>query len=177
MAASNMAMPGMKPYLDYLLENGAAKHVTVRWGQSYRKVIIIGGKQYQYKGGDNINRNLENTIVPLYISMSSKPSKQNTNTIKDDAATKIQKLYKANKQTLNKEHAIQVIFNIRFMNEQNHRTYRHIRSHSQLPSLIYCQLQEQFYDICLKAPLEAYLEHEIECFLQSNLEKYFQKNH
>ena len=55
--------------------------------------------------------------------MSSKPSKQNTNTIKTDAATKIQKLYKANKQTLNKEHTIEVIYNIRFMNEQNHRTY------------------------------------------------------
>ena len=37
--------------------------------------------------------------------------------------TKIQKLYKSNKQTLNKEHAIQVVFNIRFMNEKNHRTY------------------------------------------------------
>ena len=102
-------MPSMKPYSDYLLENGAAKHVTVRWGQSYRKVIFIGGKRYQYKGGDNINKNLKKEIVALYISMSSKPSKQNTNTIKTDAATKIQKLYKANKQTLNQEHAIQVI--------------------------------------------------------------------
>ena len=55
--------------------------------------------------------------------MSSKPSKQNTNTIKTDAATKIQKLYKANKQTLNQEHVIQVIFNIRFINETKHRTY------------------------------------------------------
>ena len=60
-------IPSMKPYLDYLLENGAAKHVTIRWGQSYRKVIVIGGKRYQYKGGDNINRNLKNKIVPLYI--------------------------------------------------------------------------------------------------------------
>ena len=111
MAASNMAMikqefnssglPSAKPYLYYLLEKEAAKHVTIRWGQSYRKVIFIGGKRYQYKGGDNINRNLKNKIVPLYISMSSKPSKQNTNTIKDDAATKIQKLYKVNlKQAL-----------------------------------------------------------------------------
>ena len=89
------------------------------------KSSLLGGKKYQYKGGDNINKNLKNKIAALYIyiSMSSKPSKQNTNTIKDDAATKIQKLYKANKQTLNQEHAIQVIFNIRFNNEQNHRTY------------------------------------------------------
>ena len=95
MAASNMAtikqefdssgIPSMKPYLDYLLENGAAKPVTIRWGQSYRKVIFIGGKRYQYKGGHNINKNLKIKIASLYISMSSKPSKQNTNTIKDDA--------------------------------------------------------------------------------------------
>ena len=55
--------------------------------------------------------------------MSDKPSKQNTNTIKTDAATKIQKLYKANKQTLNQEHAIQVVFSIIFNNENKHRTY------------------------------------------------------
>ena len=116
-------MPSMKPYLDYLLRNGAATHVTVRWGQSYRKGIFIGGKRYQYKGGDNIHKNLKKEIVALYISMSSKPSKQNTNTTKTDAATKIQKLYKANKQTLNKEHAIQVVFNIRFTNEEKHREW------------------------------------------------------
>ena len=132
-AAPNMAMikqefdssgiPSLKPYLRYLLENGAAKHVTIRWGQSYRKVIFIGGKRYQYKVGHNINKNLKNKIVSLYISMSPKPSNQNKNTIKDDAATKIQKLYNANKQTLNQEHAIQVIFNIKFINEKKHRTY------------------------------------------------------
>ena len=55
--------------------------------------------------------------------MSSKSLNQNPNTIKTDAATKIQKLYKANKQTLNQEHAIQVIFNIKFNNENKHRTY------------------------------------------------------
>ena len=86
MTASNMAtikqefdssgIPSMKPYLDYLLEKRAAKHVTIRWGQSYRKVIFIGGKRYQYKGGHDINKNLKNKIVPLYISMS-KSSKQN----------------------------------------------------------------------------------------------------
>ena len=59
-------IPSMKPYLDYLLENGAAKHVTVRWGQSYRKVIFIEGNEYQYKGGHDINNNLKNKVVPLY---------------------------------------------------------------------------------------------------------------
>ena len=57
----------MKPYLDYLLENGATHHEKVKWGKSYRKVVIIGGKRYHYKGGDNINRNLKHKIVPLYI--------------------------------------------------------------------------------------------------------------
>ena len=109
---NSSGLPSLKPYLSYLLENGAAKHEKVMCGKSERWVITIGDKRYQYKGGHNINKNLNNKIVPLYISMSSKPSKQNTNTIKTDAATKIQKLYKANKQTLNQEHAIQVIFNI-----------------------------------------------------------------
>lgn len=75
-----MAIPSMKQCLDYLLENGAAKHEKVKWGKSEHWVIIIGGKKYQYKGGNNINKNLKKKIVPLYISMSSKPSKQNTNT-------------------------------------------------------------------------------------------------
>ena len=76
-------------------------------------MLLLGGVRVIAKSsllgvkGINIREaDLKNKIVPLYISMSSKPSKQNTNTIKTDAATKIQKLYKANKQTLNKEHAI-----------------------------------------------------------------------
>jgi hypothetical protein len=60
-------MPSMKPYLDYLLERGAVEQVKVKWGKSYRNVIIIGGKIYQYKGGDEINKNLRNKIIPLYI--------------------------------------------------------------------------------------------------------------
>ena len=77
---NSSGLPSMKPYLDYLLEKGATKHVTVRWGQSYRKVIFIEGKKYQYKGGHDINKNLKNKSAALYISMSSKPSKQNTTT-------------------------------------------------------------------------------------------------
>ena len=66
-------IPSMKPYLDYLLENGAAKHVTVRWGNSYRKVIFIGGKRYQYKGGDNINKNLKKcSIIYKYVIQTFK---------------------------------------------------------------------------------------------------------
>ena len=118
-------MPSMKPYLDYRLENGAAKHIIVRWGQGYRKVIISVGKKSQYKGGDNINKSLKIKTAPLYRSMSPKPSKQITKTIKTDAAAKIHKLYKANKQTLKQEHAIQVTFSIIFSNETKHRTYAH----------------------------------------------------
>ena len=59
-----MAIPSVKPYLDYLLENGAANHEKVKWGKSERWVIVIGGKKYQYKGGDNINKNLKIKIVP-----------------------------------------------------------------------------------------------------------------
>jgi len=98
-AASNMAMinqefdfsglPSVKPYLRYLLENGAAKHSIIRWGQSYRKVIFIGGKKYQYKGDHDINKNLKSKIAALYISMSEKASNRKSETLKDNAATKI----------------------------------------------------------------------------------------
>ncbi len=86
-----MTAPTIKQALGYLLKNGAAEHATVKWGRSYRDVIIIGGKKYQYKGGHNINKNLQNKIVSLYISMSES-SNQKTKTIKNDAAAKIQKL-------------------------------------------------------------------------------------
>ena len=81
MAASNMTLLqqeftkdgaiSMRPYLQYLLDNGAAEHLKVKWGKGERYVILIGGKKYQYKGGHNINKNLKNNITSLYISMSS----------------------------------------------------------------------------------------------------------
>ena len=69
--------------LNYSLENGAAHHVKVKWGKSERYVIVIEGKQYQYSGGHNINKNLGKKIKALYISMSDKSSnkKQNTDSI------------------------------------------------------------------------------------------------
>ena len=48
----------LRPYLNYLLENGAAEQVKVKWGKSERDVIMIDGKTYQYKGGHEINKNL-----------------------------------------------------------------------------------------------------------------------
>jgi len=77
-AASYMTIPSMKPYLDYLLDNGAAEHVKVKWGKGYRWVVIIGGKKYTYKGGHDINKNLKKKIVPLYISMSDKSLNNNS---------------------------------------------------------------------------------------------------
>ena len=59
-------------YLDYLLDHGVAPHVKVKWGKSYRWVIKIGGKKYQYKGGDEFNKNLKKKIVSLYIRMDNK---------------------------------------------------------------------------------------------------------
>ena len=77
MAASNMTMihqeytkdghPSMRPYLNYLLDNEAAKHVKVKWGKGERWVILIGGKRYQYKSGQDINTILKKTITSLYI--------------------------------------------------------------------------------------------------------------
>ena len=65
-------LPSMKPYLDYLVYNGAAKHEQVKWGSSERWAIIIGGNKYQYKGGHDSNKSLTNKMVSLYISMPDK---------------------------------------------------------------------------------------------------------
>ena len=40
-------LPALRPYLDYLLEHGAAEHVKVKLGKSERYVVIIGGKKFQ----------------------------------------------------------------------------------------------------------------------------------
>ena len=74
-------LPSLKPYLKYLLDNGAAEQVNVKWGKGHRNVIIIGGKKYQYKGGDEFNKNLKKKITSLYISMSNKSSNKNTKSI------------------------------------------------------------------------------------------------
>ena len=67
----------IKSYLNYLLQNDATKQEHVKWGNGYRNVVIIEGNKYQYKGGDTFNKNLENKIVSLYISMSNKSSNKN----------------------------------------------------------------------------------------------------
>ena len=75
-------LPSLKPYLKYLLDRGHAEQVNVKWGKGHRNVIIIGGKKYLYKGGDEFNKNLKKKITSLYISMSDKSldgnSKNNT---------------------------------------------------------------------------------------------------
>ena len=71
-------IPALRPYLNSLLETGAAEHVKVKWGKSERYVIIIGGKRYQYKAGRDINKNIGNKIIAKNISISDKTSNKNT---------------------------------------------------------------------------------------------------
>ena len=75
-------IPSLRPYLNYLLENGAANPVTVKWGKSERYDIITEGKRYQYKGGHDINKHIGKKVIALYISMSDKSSNKKINTIK-----------------------------------------------------------------------------------------------
>ena len=37
-------LPSLRPYLQYLLDNGLAEHVKVKWGKSERWVIKIAVK-------------------------------------------------------------------------------------------------------------------------------------
>ena len=69
-------IPSLRPYLKSASEN--AEHFKVKWGKSERNVIIIEGKRYQYKGGDDINKNLGKKIIVLYKSMSDNSSNKDT---------------------------------------------------------------------------------------------------
>ena len=73
-------LPSLRPYLNYLIDNGAAEHKLVQWGKGQRWAVIIGGKKYQYKGGHEFNKSLKNKIVSLYIGMAES-SKQKTKKI------------------------------------------------------------------------------------------------
>ena len=55
-------IPSLRPDLNSLLENGVAQHFKVKWGKSERYVIIIDGKEYQYKGWHDINKILERKL-------------------------------------------------------------------------------------------------------------------
>ena len=97
-------MNTFREILDYLLEAGEAKTAYVPWGKNiYRNVIIFKGNKYLYKLTGEVNYRLGKIILRSYIDMST--SLQNTN------------------NKLDEEHAVQVIFNIRFQNEDKHRTY------------------------------------------------------
>ena len=49
----------MKNCLKYLLENGHAEHVNVKWGNGHRNVIIIEGKSINIKGAMHLIRTLK----------------------------------------------------------------------------------------------------------------------
>ena len=68
-------IPPLRPYLHYLLENGAADHVKVKWGKGGPYVITMEGKKYPYKGGHDINKNLGGKMVNTYL-MSNKSSNE-----------------------------------------------------------------------------------------------------
>ena len=68
-------IPSLNPYLNDLLDNGAAKHVKVKWSKSERYVIIIDGKKYQYKGEDAVDQKLRKAkcfIIYKYVIKYSK---------------------------------------------------------------------------------------------------------
>ena len=46
----------IKSYLNYLLQNDAAKQETVKWGNGYRNVVIIKGKSITIKGATHLIR-------------------------------------------------------------------------------------------------------------------------
>ena len=76
-----MTNPTGEEILQYLLDAGEASQAKVQWGKSgYRNVVIFQGKKYLYKGTGKINKRLLKSILPLYISMSDKPSNKNTKT-------------------------------------------------------------------------------------------------
>ena len=56
-------LPSLEPYLNYLLNNGAAEQVNVKWGKGHRNVTIIGGKKYQYKGVMSVIRTWKRKIL------------------------------------------------------------------------------------------------------------------
>ena len=88
-------LPSMRPYLQYLLDRDIVKHDKIKWGKTERQVIITGGKKYQYKGGDEINKNLKKKIVSLYIDMfesSNRKSKNSKDTYRSTIKEQLEKL-------------------------------------------------------------------------------------
>ena len=61
-----MAATTTQQKLDYLISQKVVEHQNIKWGSGFRKVVIIGGKTYQYKEGSIINNRLEK-IFHRYI--------------------------------------------------------------------------------------------------------------
>jgi hypothetical protein len=62
--------------LQALIRAGHATDENIKWGRGYRRVIILGGKKYQYNG-NTISRILKNKIYSMYIDMPATSSNQN----------------------------------------------------------------------------------------------------
>ena len=69
--------------LKILKENGLAREENIKWGRSYRNVIIIGGKRYQFIA-NKFNNISKNKIYQSYIATVGSPLNQKVNrAIKD----------------------------------------------------------------------------------------------
>lgn len=70
-------MLSLKPYIDYLLDDGAATHVKHMWGKRDRYVISIGGKTNLYTSCHEIKNSLNNKRVSCYIDMEDNSFNKN----------------------------------------------------------------------------------------------------
>ena len=74
-------MTTYREMLDYLLLNNAVTTQYIPWGKGHRNVIIINSKKYSFNATGDINKKLERTSSPSYISMSSNTQHTNQNSI------------------------------------------------------------------------------------------------
>ena len=67
-----MTQPTDQEVLQYMLDSGEAISAYVNWGNGFRDIIVFQDKKYQYNGKGSVNKILLKSILPLYITMSSK---------------------------------------------------------------------------------------------------------
>ena len=96
--------------LQYMLDNNHAINANVKWGNGYRNIVIFQGKNYQYNGKGGVNKTLFKSILPLYITMSSKVKI----TIKTDDSEKIKYEYRQIKE--NKKYIEQLTSELQSLN-------------------------------------------------------------
>jgi hypothetical protein len=128
------------------VQNGLARAVIIPWGKGERKVIIIGGKKYQYNG-KSISKTLENKVSSWYILMAATSSNQNIHIYdilstensdtepgtrltqkqrklrRENLTKKLQRFIKKNFNDLSpKNHSVQIVYNIESKNKETSTT-------------------------------------------------------